>query len=334
MVGAVALLLGVVALVLVASLLPSVALAATVPGPPQDVRGLSTDFQAERVTVGWAPPVDDGGTPVVAYRVQASRDGVHWTPTRYTDCWPPTADPSCIPELHVTFSYELTIYATYVFRVAAYNDAGWGPWSDSSPPYTVLPGDQPRVAAPRNLVAVPVLRGMRVTWLPPANAPDASYVIEWSRDGKPWQGTVVTDKTSYRFRDLAYGDYIVRARSQRYEVEYSEWALAPAIVVPDRRQRVLGYDGLPTTLAFPGKTVIAPCGLMTNAGQRVRVDVRWELSRLSMRGSVDPVIVRKRACGKFTVTTTGIPVTVWVTMAAPAAGRYAEILRTGIYRLA
>ncbi len=111
------------------SALTGVAQAATVPGPPLDARGIYTDFQAERVTVGWTPPIDDGGAFITAYRVQASRDGVTWVATEDSACDPPAPDQQCFPELTVVFSYTLTIYETYVFRVAAFNSSGWGAWS-------------------------------------------------------------------------------------------------------------------------------------------------------------------------------------------------------------
>ena len=138
---------------------------------------------------------------------------------------------------------------------------------------------------------------------------------------------------SHAFTGLERGDYYVRVRSQRYDVEYSTWSMVGPISVPDRRQRIKDFDGLPARLASPGKTVIVPCDLRTNASQRVRAAIRWELTQRPTRGSLDPVVVRKRPCGKVTITLGHLPVRVWVTLAAPAKGRYAEILRTRIYRV-
>lgn len=307
--------------------------AAEPPGQPRDVRGLGTDAQGERVTVGWSPPSDDGGAFVTAYQVQASRDGVHWSRSRVTDCQPPTPDQPCYPDLTVAFTYELTVYDTYVFRASAYNSAGWGPWSEISAPFTVLPGNRPRIKPPRDVVAVPFMRGLEVEWRPPADPTDASYLLEWSRDGRRWQGAVSTRSTTYSFTGLDHGDYFVRVRSQRYDVEYSAWSIVGPLAVPDRRQRIRDFQGLPDRLAFPGKTLIVPCDLRTNADQRVRTAIRWEVWGRVSRGSLDPVVVRKRACGRVTITLGGVPAKVWVTLAAPAKGRYTEILRTRIYQL-
>lgn len=311
-------------------LVPGAASAATLPGPPTDVRGLSTDSQGERVTVGWTAPVES--SLVTAYQVQASRDGVRWSPSRLSECEPPSPGQSCVPDLTVVFNYELTVYQTYVFRVAAYNPAGWGPWSDVSAPFTVLPGDRPRVGAPRDVVSVPVLSGARVAWNAPLGVVDASYLVEWSRDGSRWQGSSTTRALTFTFAGLTHGSYVVRVRTQRYEVEYSEWTQAGPITVPDRRQRIREFHGLPDRLASPGTSVVVPCGLVTNAGQEVRVGLRWQVRGREARGSLDPVLVGTRPCGRVVVTLSGTPVKVWVTLAAPAVGRYAELFRTKVYR--
>lgn len=312
------------------TLLTHPASAHVLPGPPVDLRGISTDAQGERVTVGWSPPVEGG--PVTAYQVQASRDGVRWSPSRFSACDAPPSGEPCLPELAVVFSYELTVYETYVFRAAAYNAAGWGPWSEVSAPFTVLPGNRPRVGAPRNVVATPILHGIRVAWNPPPDSRDVSYLVEWSRDGRRWQGASATRALNFTFSGLAHGSYTVRVRTQRYEVEYSEWSSAGTATVPDRRQRIVDFAGLPMGLASPGTTVLTPCRLKTSAAQAVRVGVRAEVRGGVTRGSVDPVVVRRNSCGGVSITLSGVPVKVWVTLAASARGRYAELFRTRVYR--
>lgn len=305
------------------------ATAATLPGPPQDVRGLSTDAQAEHVRVGWSPPADDGGARITAYEIQASTDGVAWSHRRFSEC-DPTPDPSC-PELTTVFSYELDIYATYFFRVAAYNAAGWGPWSELSPPFTVLPGNRPRVAPPSDVTAKPVLQGIHVAWHPPADAVDVSYEVQWSRDGTRWR-SAWTRSTSYAITGLDFGYYDVRVRTRRWEVEYSVWSTVGPVRVPDRRQRIKGYDGLPRALWSPGTTVLVPCGLTTNAGQPVRVRVDWKVDRALTRGDQDAVTVKRRPCGKVKVILDGTPVIVTVRLSAPAVGRFTRLLITRTYR--
>ena len=313
------------------ALLPTPASAQALPGPPIDVRGISTDAQGERVTVGWSSPVDGGA--VTAYQVQASRDGVRWSSSRISECDPPSPDQPCVPEMTVVFSYELTVYETYVFRASAYNTAGWGPWSEASPPFTVLPGNRPRIGSPRDVVVTPILEGLRMAWNPPADASDVSYLVEWSRDGRRWQGARTTRGLAYTFAGLSYGAYAVRVRSQRYDVEYSAWSSAGPVTVPDRRQRLIDFPGLPPRLSSPGTTRLVPCGLRTSAGQAVRVGVRTEVRAVAIRGSADPAVVHRSPCGRVSITLSGAPVKVWVTLAAPATGRYAELFRTRTYRV-
>lgn len=303
------------------------------PGPPIDVAGISTSSDGERVRVGWSPPLDDGGSFITAYRVQASRDGITWPESKDSECEPPAPGEQCFPELTVVFSYALRPYDTFVFRVAAYNDQGWGPWSANSPPFTVLPGNRPRPLPPRDVVAAPILDGIQMRWRPPVDSVVTSYFLQWSRDGVVWPNGDYASGTSFTISDLPRGTYSVRVRVQRYEVEYSEWVTVAGIVVPDRRQRIKDADALPPHLEFPGTTRLAPCGLTTNVGQPVRTSVRWELLGRTTRGSVDPVLVRERGCGKVSITLSGVPVKVWVTQAAHATGRYAKYFSTRVYRL-
>lgn len=165
------------------------------------------------------------------------------------------------------------------------------------------------------------------------DAPDASYLVEWQRAGGSGRGELRTRAHKVTITGLAYGTYVVRVRTQRYEVEYSTWTSAEPITVPDRRQRIVDFAGLPPTLRSAGTTLIVPCHLMTNAGQRVKVGVRWEVLDRMIRGSFDPVVVRRGACGRVIIALNGTPVRVSVTLAAPPQGRYAAILRTTRYRV-
>ena len=115
--------------------------------------------------------------------------------------------------------------------------------------------------------------------------------------------------------------------------QYVCWSLTRPVTVPDRRQRIVGFTGLPSRLVSPGTTLLVPCRLTTSAGQAVRVGVRADVRAVTTRGSVDPVVVHRSPCGRVSITVSGIPVKVWVTLAAPAIGRYAELFRTRTYRV-
>ena len=68
--------------------------------------------------LSWAPPVNDGGSPIEDYVVECRKVGdVRWSPV---DAKHP--DPNArVPELEPEVEYE--------FRVAAQNKAGTGPFS-------------------------------------------------------------------------------------------------------------------------------------------------------------------------------------------------------------
>ena len=172
---------------------------------------------------------------------------------------------------------------------------------------------------------------MRLTWEPPADDAGVSYAVEWSRDGVRWQAAW-TRSTSYDISGLDYGFYDVRVRSQRWEVEYSVWSVVGPVRVPDRRQRIKNYAGLPCDLASPGTTLLVPCGLMTNADQRVRVRVEWKVLRTVTRAQTGPVVVHRRDCGKVRISLDGTPVKVTVTLSAPAIGRFTALEERRTYR--
>lgn len=89
----------------------------TLPTVPRQVR--ASGEPTGKVLLTWLPPLRDGGSAVVAYRIAVSRDGGPWSVQR--------VDRS--GRLEVTLR-RLDPWASYRFRVQALTDAGWGPWSN------------------------------------------------------------------------------------------------------------------------------------------------------------------------------------------------------------
>lgn len=89
----------------------------TVPETPTAVSAGSATSSA--LTVSWSAPSRDGGATIDVYRVQYSTDGITWT----------TASSTATSPYTVT---GLSASTSYVFKVAAHNSVGWGPYSDSS----------------------------------------------------------------------------------------------------------------------------------------------------------------------------------------------------------
>jgi fibronectin type 3 domain-containing protein len=135
----------------------------TVPGAPT---GLIETPGNAGVTLSWAAPASDGGSPVTGYEIYAgtSPGGETGTPV----------DSSPVTATSYTAA-DLTNGTTYYFTVVAINAAGQGPPSGEEPatPVTV-PG------APAGLTATPGNAQVTLSWAAPAStggSPVTSYDI-------------------------------------------------------------------------------------------------------------------------------------------------------------
>lgn len=304
-----------------------------VPPAPTNVRGVTTSGDGEWVSVAWEAPDTSLSGPVLGYRIQASSDGgATWQQVGGPDdC--EVGQVGCEARTDYRTYYTLDRYVTYVFEVAARGEAGWGPWSAPSAPFTVNPGGRTQPGVPRDLTVSQSGTALIVTWRAPAPdafLPPSSYDVDWRRVGGTWVGPESTRDRRFVIRDLRRGDsYIVRVRSVRSadSGEVGPWvASAPVRVL--RSQAIAGGFTPPHHLAAQGRTVLAPCSLRTNAGQRVRVGVAWRpaalraMGAVRITGSVEPVIVRRAACGRVVVVLNGMPGTVAVKWEAPATATY------------
>jgi titin len=173
------------------------------PGAPTGVTGRAADGRA---ILSWTAPADMGGAKRLGYMVQFSSDsGKTWN----------TVAPR-FNETHAVVPL-LTNGTPYVFRVAAFNKAGQGAFSDASAPVTPTAVTLP--SAPTGLKAVAGNGRVLLTWTPPANTGGAErlgYVVEASTDGgKTWTTITrrgdepravipfLTNGTAYTFRVAA-----------------------------------------------------------------------------------------------------------------------------------
>lgn len=100
---------------------------ALAPGSPTNVTGVAGNTQ---VTLNWTAPLSNGGAAITSYKIQySSNSGVTWLPTI------PLDNGTSSPNYTVT---QLTNGTAYIFRVAAVNSSGQGPWSISSPSITPI----------------------------------------------------------------------------------------------------------------------------------------------------------------------------------------------------
>jgi len=119
---------------------------ATVPGAPVGVTDSAGNTQ---VTVSWAPPASNGGSPITGYTVTAVQD---------TSKHCSTATLSCVV-------LGLTNGTAYTFTVTASNSVGAGPATSQTNP--VMPATVP--GAPTNVTDTAGNAEVTVTWSPPAS---------------------------------------------------------------------------------------------------------------------------------------------------------------------
>jgi hypothetical protein len=153
-----------------------------VPGQPTGLVASieSTDETNGIIKLDWNEPATNGGLVVEGYRIQTSEDGGStWVRTRSSIDWTP----------YLYVSEDLN--KTYVYRVAAINANGTGPYSaisnSVSPVLPPLPTQLP--TAPTNVRITPGNQKLSVTWAPPASAgtgstiEDLTYIVRYSSDG-------------------------------------------------------------------------------------------------------------------------------------------------------
>lgn len=315
-----------------------------VPPAPGNVRGVTTSGDGEWVSVAWDAPDTTLSGPVLAYRIRASRDGgATWEQIGGPDdC--EVGQVGCEARTDYRIYYTLDRYVTYTFEVAARGEAGWGPWSAASAPFTVNPGGRTQPGVPRDLVVRQSGTSLIVTWRAPAPdgfAPPTSYDVDWRRTGGTWLGPESTRDRRFTIPDLRRGEaYVIRVRSVRYadSGEFSAWNETSTVRLL-RVQHIAGDFAPPTALTAPGRTRLAPCGLRTTAGQRVRVSVAWRpagtraSASIRLTGSVDPVAVRRATCGRVIVVLNGSPGMVAVKWEAPATTRYGAMKIRRVYQI-
>ncbi|HWC33491.1 MAG TPA: fibronectin type III domain-containing protein [Mycobacteriales bacterium] len=180
---------------------------ATVPSAPTSVSAVTGNGQA---AVSWAAPSSDGGSPITGYDVQYStNNGTTWTSASAT------FHTSTATSQTVT---GLTNGTAYLFRVAAINSVGTGPYSAASA--AVTPAAVPE--APTAVTATAGNLQATVTWMAPSatgGLPITGYDVQYSsNNGTSWTSassafhtsaattetvTGLTNGTAYVFRVAA-----------------------------------------------------------------------------------------------------------------------------------
>lgn len=193
----------------------------TVPGTPTTVTAVE---QGAAALVTWEPSIDDGGSPVTFYEVEASPGGAIVTVG-------PSAANALVP--------GLTPGQTYTFRVRARNAVGDSPASTWSAPVTIGTVPEPPSAVVGDATGVDLV----VTWTATdddGGSPLTGYVVTLQPSGR--STVVFPGVTSAAFEDLPYGSVQTAEVMARNLVGDS----APAISAPV----LVGWTDVPADHPF------------------------------------------------------------------------------------
>ncbi len=110
--------------------------APTVPETPTAVSAGSATSSS--LSVSWTAPTNNGGSSILDYTIQKSTDGTTWTSAATGASSPHTVT-------------GLSASTSYVFRVAARNSVGLGPYSDSSTALSTSAASSPPAPEPERI---------------------------------------------------------------------------------------------------------------------------------------------------------------------------------------
>src|SRR5207245_287340 len=146
------------------------------PVAPQPPTGLATPFvSSSQISISWAAPFNDGGSPITGYKIESSTDGG----TTWNVIVPNTATRGTWYS-----NYNLLASTSYTYRVSAINSAGTCSTSSTASATTLAPiAPQPPTALTSLHDALPIFS---ISWAAPFNdggSPITGYKIERSTDG-------------------------------------------------------------------------------------------------------------------------------------------------------
>ena len=149
----------------------------TIPIAPVIISSEPCDNQQSLVT--WAPPLDDGGSPVTSYNLQYTSSltaPITWLPAL-------PLLPYSVPAPTTSYTFTgLTNGTPYYFQVAAVNLNGAGPYSSQTTNSTATPSITPQPPIPITTTAV-TSTSITLSWTTPTNTggnPVTGYLIYWS----------------------------------------------------------------------------------------------------------------------------------------------------------
>src|SRR3989454_1161311 len=146
---------------------------ATVSDPPT---GLATPYvSSSQISISWAGPLNDGGSPITGYKIESSTDGG----TTWNIIAPNTASTGTWYS-----NYNLLASTAYSYRVSAINSVGTSCHPRTLPSFPTPPSSQ----HPPTGLATPYVSSSQISisWFAPLNnggSPITGYKVERSTDG-------------------------------------------------------------------------------------------------------------------------------------------------------
>lgn len=147
------------------------------PSQPLSIEG---SLDGTSIDLSWSPPSSSGASSISGYRIQSSSDSGNTWVTEVADTG------STVTAGTVS---GLTVGQTYIFRAAAINTVGAGPWSSPSDSITVTPSTP---AAPTSLSATAQDAGASIAFTPGSDRGSAIVDYEYQLDGGSWQSAGTT----------------------------------------------------------------------------------------------------------------------------------------------
>ncbi|MCX8174033.1 MAG: fibronectin type III domain-containing protein [Thermoplasmata archaeon] len=210
------------------------------PSVPSVPRNFSVISSFDNVTLGWAPPLDDGGTPVTGYRLYKGNISTNLT---------------LYAEIGNNLSYKdtnVTVGKTYYYALSAVNNIGEG---NKTNVLEVEVYGYGAPSAPRNLLASTGDRRITLTWVPPASdggSPITNYrIYRGTAIGNVTPFTVIGNLTTYTDTNLTIGTtyyYCVAAINGIGEGNKSNEANAIAATTPAPPKNLMGAFNITTNV--------------------------------------------------------------------------------------
>lgn len=185
--------------------------------PPAPGTPSGTVASSAQINLTWSAPTGNTGSAVTDYLVYySSNSGSTWETF--------TASVSTSTSRNIT---GLTAATSYIFKVAAKNSVGYGPFSSSSSSYTTLSGPQVPETPTAVSAGSATTSSLSVSWTAPSSDGGATITSYWlqksSDNGVTWETVTVTASspqtvsgltisTSYIFRvaaknSIGYGPF-------------------------------------------------------------------------------------------------------------------------------